>query len=84
MGAFIPITEATYWSDSLGEARQTSQLVAINHARRPDPGAASRRRSVGGLGGSAGCRCGRRPAQAPAPEAVASDAPPPTADELGW
>jgi hypothetical protein len=32
-GRFIPVTEATYWSDSVGEARQTAPMVAINHHR---------------------------------------------------
>jgi hypothetical protein len=32
-GRFIPITDATYWSDSIGEARTTAPMVAINHAR---------------------------------------------------
>lgn len=32
-GAFVPVTDATYWSDSLGEARATAVLVAVNHAR---------------------------------------------------
>jgi uncharacterized protein DUF6812 len=32
-GRFIPVTNATFWSDSLGEARQTVPMVAINHAR---------------------------------------------------
>ncbi len=32
-GRFIPITEATYWSDSVGEARATAPMVAINHSR---------------------------------------------------
>jgi len=32
-GRFIPVTDATYWSDSLGEARQTALALAINHAR---------------------------------------------------
>jgi hypothetical protein len=32
-GRFIPVTEATYWSDSLGEARRTAPMVAVNHAR---------------------------------------------------
>ena len=31
-GNFLPVTEATYWSDSLGEARVTSALVAINRS----------------------------------------------------
>ena len=32
-GNFIPVTGAAYWSDVLGEARQTAELVAINHHR---------------------------------------------------
>jgi hypothetical protein len=32
-GRFIPVTDATYWSDSVGEARQTAPMVAVNHRR---------------------------------------------------
>ena len=32
-GRFIPVTDATYWSDSVGEARATAPMVAINHNR---------------------------------------------------
>ena len=32
-GRFVPVTDATYWSDSAGEARQTAPMVAINHTR---------------------------------------------------
>ena len=32
-GAFIPVTDATYWSDTAGEARATAQLLAFNHSR---------------------------------------------------
>jgi len=32
-GRFLPVTEATFWSDVVGEARQTAQMVAVNHAR---------------------------------------------------
>jgi hypothetical protein len=32
-GRFIPITDATFWSDHVGEARQTAVLVAVNHRR---------------------------------------------------
>ena len=32
-GRFIPVTEATYWSDSVGEARATAAMLAINHHR---------------------------------------------------
>jgi hypothetical protein len=33
VGRFIPVTDAAYWSDSAGEARQMATMVAINHAR---------------------------------------------------
>lgn len=33
LGRFIPVTEATFWSDRLGEARTTTAMVAVNHAR---------------------------------------------------
>lgn len=32
-GRFVPVTEATYWSDTLGEARTSSTLVAFNRSR---------------------------------------------------
>jgi hypothetical protein len=32
-GRFLPITNATFWSDQVGEARQSAILVAINHRR---------------------------------------------------
>lgn len=32
-GRFLPVTDATYWSDSLGEGRRTAPIVAVNHAR---------------------------------------------------
>lgn len=32
-GAFIPVTDATYWSDTAGEARATAHLLAFNHNR---------------------------------------------------
>jgi hypothetical protein len=32
-GRFLPVTEATYWSDSAGEARASAAMVAINHQR---------------------------------------------------
>ena len=32
-GRFVPVTEATYWSDRVGEARRTALIVAVNHAR---------------------------------------------------
>jgi hypothetical protein len=32
-GHFLPVTGAAFWSDVLGEARQTAELVAVNHER---------------------------------------------------
>lgn len=32
-GAFVPVTDATYWSDTIGEARATAPMVAFNHSR---------------------------------------------------
>ncbi len=32
-GHFLPVTDGTYWSDTLGEARATAALVAVNHSR---------------------------------------------------
>jgi hypothetical protein len=32
-GAFIPVTDATFWSDRLGESRQTVAYIAVNHDR---------------------------------------------------
>jgi hypothetical protein len=33
IGRFLPVTEATFWSDSAGEPRTTATMVAVNHAR---------------------------------------------------
>jgi hypothetical protein len=33
MGRFIPVTDATYWSDRVGEARTPALIVAVNHNR---------------------------------------------------
>ena len=32
-GRFIPVTDATFWSDQIGEARTAAPMVAINHER---------------------------------------------------
>jgi hypothetical protein len=32
-GRFLPVTDATFWSDLLGEARQQALLLAVNHRR---------------------------------------------------
>ncbi len=60
-GRFLPVTEATYWSDSMGEARQTATMVAINHGRAQilaphrevDPWAGLDRAAESGAGGAA-------------------------------
>lgn len=33
MGRFIPVTDAVYWSDRVGEARTSALVVAVNHNR---------------------------------------------------
>ncbi len=33
MGRFIPVTDAVYWSDRVGEARTAAVIVAVNHSR---------------------------------------------------
>ena len=33
LGRFFPVTNATYWSDRVGEARTTALMVAVNHSR---------------------------------------------------
>lgn len=32
-GGFVPVTEASFWSDTVGEAKQTAIMVAFNHSR---------------------------------------------------
>lgn len=32
-GQFLPVTDAMYWSDRVGEARTTALVVAVNHHR---------------------------------------------------
>jgi hypothetical protein len=32
-GRFVPVTDATYWSDTIGEPHTSVALVAVNHAR---------------------------------------------------
>jgi hypothetical protein len=32
-GRFLPVTDATFWSDTIGEARTAAAMVAINHER---------------------------------------------------
>ena len=33
VGRFLPMTEATYWSERVGEPKASAAMVAINHAR---------------------------------------------------
>jgi hypothetical protein len=33
IGRFVPVTEAVYWSDRMGEARTNALIVAVNHNR---------------------------------------------------
>jgi hypothetical protein len=32
-GRFLPVTDATFWSDTVGEAKQSAVMVAVNHSR---------------------------------------------------
>ena len=32
-GRFLPVTDAEYWSDRVGEARQHATMIAVNHGR---------------------------------------------------
>jgi hypothetical protein len=55
-GRFIPVTDVTYWSETLGEAARTAPMLAVNHAlaqilspyRGPEGGAAPRGRTAAG------------------------------------
>jgi hypothetical protein len=61
-GTFLPVTDAVYWSDALGEARTSAALVAVNHARAQilaphkevDPWAGLDRSGEAGVAGAAG------------------------------
>ena len=33
VGRFLPVTDAVFWSERVGEARQPATMVAVNHAR---------------------------------------------------
>jgi hypothetical protein len=32
-GRFVPVTDATYWSETIGEPRQSAIMLAVNHRR---------------------------------------------------
>ena len=77
-GRFLPVTDATYWSDALGEARMTAELVAVNHERGPDPRPAPRRSIRGPASRPAGG------ADAPPRAAVAAGPADRPAEPTGW
>lgn len=72
-GRFVPVTDATYWSDTVGEARRSAAMVAFNHERAQilaphrdvDPWQGLDRSGEG----SAVTAQGGEPAPAPAPAA---------------
>jgi hypothetical protein len=74
MGRFIPVTEATYWSDRVGEARTTALVVAINHNRAQF---LAPHREIDPWAGLDRSGATAQPPGAPPPSA---DAPPPSAD----
>jgi hypothetical protein len=51
-GRFLPVTDATYWSDHVGEARRKSLLLAVNHHRAQILAAHKEVDPWAGLGGS--------------------------------
>ena len=73
-GRFLPVTDATFWSDTIGEARQTAVMVAINHHRAQilaphrevDPWAGLDRSGEGG--GATGSGSSRPPTDTAWPE----------------
>lgn len=68
-GHFVPVTDATFWSDTLGEARTNSPLVAVNHERAQ---IMAPHRSVDPWAGM------DRPAGAPGPDGE------PSTGDAGW
>jgi len=52
-GHFLPITDATFWSDHVGEPRQQVALVAVNHRRAQILAPHKEKDPWEGLGGSA-------------------------------
>ena len=67
MGRFVPVTEATYWSDRVGEARNDRARRRHQPQPGPDPGAASARSIRGPASIAVPARArGPSPASAPA------------------
>ena len=50
---FIPVTDATFWSDHLGEGRQSAVIIAVNHRRTQILAQHQEIDPWAGLGGSA-------------------------------
>jgi hypothetical protein len=50
---FVPVTDATYWSDSVGEGRKTAVIVAVNRRRAQILAQHKEVDPWAGLGGSA-------------------------------
>jgi hypothetical protein len=53
---FIPVTDATFWSDRLGEGRQSAVIIAVNHKRTQILAQHQEIDPWAGLGGSASTR----------------------------
>jgi len=94
-GAFIPVTDATFWSDTIGEARTTAQVLAFNHSRahilaphtEVDPWHGLDRSAVSGGTIANEARPEPEPAPAPAVDSTWGDLPEtrqPEAPGGGW
>ena len=89
-GKFLPVTNAAYWSDVLGEARQTAEIVAVNHERAQilaphrivDPWADVEHPGAAGGSAEPGPATAARPGDPP--PWPATDVPPPPPEPTGW
>jgi hypothetical protein len=64
-GRFLPVTDAAFWSDQVGEGRQTALVLAINHRRAQILAPHKEVDPWAGLGGPAAGAEGQPPAEAP-------------------
>ena len=80
-GRFLPVTDATYWSDPLGEARQTGAAGRGQPQRAPRSWRRTRR-STRGPGSTA--RGERRPSRRRAADPSRRPSPPPVRRPSGW
>jgi hypothetical protein len=91
-GQFIPVTDATYWSDSLAEARTSAALLAVNHARSQilaphreiDPWAGLGHPASGEEAGSDRAAAPRSTAPDPTPPRGGSATDPGAGEPTGW